>query len=97
MVDHPGTVTMVNVYEKTERTVPITEVPPNKRFVYLKDGVEISDPSQATELVPIVRVEMFSLDDDGNLVPPDLATKLWVKEFGPEKRPLRLTTMIRPK
>jgi hypothetical protein len=40
-------------------------------------------------------VEMMALDDDGNLVDPAVATQVQIKEMGPNREPLRWTTMRR--
>ncbi len=92
---HPGTIRMVEVQTETSRDVPIADVPEAQRFVYLKDGIETSNPAEATERVPIVEVRMISVDARGNLVPKEQATKLVIHEFGPEGRALRHTTMVR--
>lgn len=92
---HPGTIRMTEEYAKTAREVPIAEVPEARRFVYLKDGKETTNPAEATERVPIVLVRMLSLDERGNLVAKEVATKVVIHEFGPEGRPLRHTTMTR--
>lgn len=93
---HPGSIRMVEVQTDTSRDVPVDEVPEERQFVYLtKDGVETSDPEEATERVPVVEVRMISVDARGNLVPKESATKLVIYEIGPDDRPLRHTTMIR--
>lgn len=92
---HPGSIRMVEVQADTSRDVPIDEVPEDRRFVYLKDGVETYNPDEATERVPIVEVRMVSVDQRGNLVPKDQAARLVVYEIGPDNRPLRHTTMVR--
>ena len=92
---HPGSIRMVEVQAETSRDVPIDEVPEDRRFVYLKDGVETGNPAEATERVPIVEVRMISVDARGNLVPKGSAAKLVIYEIGPEDRPLRHTTMVR--
>ena len=92
---HPGTVTMITVFEESSKEVPVEEVPETSRFVYFIDDVETSDPESATRAVPIVEVRMFSLDDEGNLVPPDQATTIRIKEYGPEGEFLRTTRMVR--
>jgi hypothetical protein len=92
---HPGTIKMVDVYAKTSREVPAEEVPERGRFVYLKDGIETENKSEATERVPIVEVEMLSLDEEGHLVSKEVATKVRMNEFGPQHKLLRSTTMVK--
>ncbi len=88
---------MVEVFAGTAREVRLEDVPESQRFVYLKDGVETSDPAEATERIPIVEVRMISIDERGHLVSKDDAAKLIIEERGPEGRPLRHTTMVRNK
>lgn len=86
---------MVNVQANTSKNVPVDEVPHAQQFVYLKDGIETTDESEATERIPIVEVRMISVDERGALVPTDSATRLVIHELGPEGRALRHTTMVR--
>ena len=93
--DHPGEIKMVDFFHQTSKTVLIEDVPENRRFVYLKNGVETHDPDESTERVPILEVHMLSLDKTGNLVSPDIANMVRIGEFGPDMRPLRSTSMRR--
>jgi hypothetical protein len=93
--EHPGKIKMVDLFHRTTKVVAIGEVPENRRFVYLKGKVETHDPDEATERVPIVEVHMLSSDERGNLVSPDTAKFVEIKEFGPDMRPLRSTIMRR--
>jgi hypothetical protein len=93
--DHPGKIKMVDSFHRTSKMVSIEDVPENQRFVYLKGDVETHDPSEATERVPILEVHMLSSDDRGNLVSPETAKIVRIKEFGPDMRPLRSTIMRR--
>jgi len=92
--EHPGTIRMVDLSRGTTRDKPIDEVPEEQRFVYLKDGAATQDPNEATEVVPVVLVEMMAVDKSGKLVPPEKANKIFIREFGPDRRPLRSTTMV---
>lgn len=93
--EHPGTIRMVTMFNGEVREVPADSVPENRRFVYFKDGTEVSSPEEATEAVPVVETRMLSLDSRGNLVPPEEAAKVRIEEFGPEGRPLRWTVMTK--
>jgi len=93
--DHPGTVRVEDVFRKTTEVTSVAEVPESRRFVYLKNGVETHNPAEATERVPIVEVHVLSVDEKGNLVPTEQAHTVRIKEFGPDHRPLRSTTMLR--
>jgi hypothetical protein len=91
---HPGTITIRDMFKKTEKVVPYKSVPKNQQFVYLpKDGVETFNLNEAVERIPIVEVEMLSLDAKGNLVPSKIAQTIRIKSFGPNRRPLRSTVM----
>jgi len=91
----PGKIKMIDMYPKDEHDVPYEEAPEHSRFVYLKNGVETNDESEATERIPIVEVHMRPLDENGNLVPKEKAVKIRIKELGPDQRPLRDTVMIK--
>lgn len=92
---HPGTVKMVNVFEKTTKTIPVSEFPKHKRFVYYKDGVITEKVDEATDAVPVVETRMLSTDKDGKLVSVKNAVKLRIEEFGPNGQPLRWTIMVK--
>jgi hypothetical protein len=86
---------MVDLSTGTAREVPFLEAPERQRFVYLKDGVETSNVDVATERIPIVEVQMMPLDKLGNIVPKEKAALIRIKEFGPNKRPLRSSTLVK--
>lgn len=92
---HPGTIRMVEESDGSVRIVRAEDVPERRRFVYLdKNGREVDSAEEAVERIPIVEVRMTSTDGRGNLVPKDRAQLIRIKEFGPEGRLLRSTTMI---
>jgi hypothetical protein len=91
--EHPGTLRVLNFFHNSSTVTPVDEFPESKRFVYLKDGVETDDQAEATERVPIVEMHLISLDATGKLVPSDQAATIRIKEFGPDHRPLRSTTL----
>lgn len=93
--EHPGTLHVLDVFTKMATVVPLAEIPASRRFVYLKDGVATHDPAAATERVPIVEVHLISVDANGKLVPTGQAATIRIKEFGPDHRPLRSTTLRR--
>ena len=94
MAAHPGQIRMVDMFTKEAKEVPASDAPERQRFVYLKDGVEVSNAGQATERVPIVEVEMYPLDANGNLIAKEHAATIRIREYGPSHRLLRTTTMI---
>lgn len=93
---HPGKIKMVDLSSGKSWEVPVADVPERQRFVYLRDDVETSDPDEATERVPIVEIQMLPLDANGNVVPKDKAVTIRIKEIGPDQRPLRSTSMVKP-
>jgi hypothetical protein len=91
---HPGTIRMIDESDGSVRTVKADETPEERRFVFLdKDGKEIDSAEHAVERIPIVEVRMTPTDGKGNLVPKDRAQLIRIKEFGPEGRLMRSTTM----
>lgn len=92
---HPGTVKMVNVFEKTSKIIPVSEFPKHKRFVYFKDGAVTDKADEATEAVPVVETRMLSTDAEGKLVSVKKAVKMRIEEFGPGGQPLRWTIMVK--
>lgn len=91
---HPGKISMIDESDNSVRTVSSEDVPENHRFVYLdKDGKETSSVEDAAQRIPIVEVRMTPTDGNGKLVPKDHAQLIRIKEYGPEKRLLRTTTM----
>ena len=90
---HPGTIVLVDRATGEEQERPADEFPEAERYVYLRDGEETFVPEEATERIPIVRIETVPLDDRGNLVPRERASRIKVLELGPERRRLRLTLM----
>jgi hypothetical protein len=93
--DHPGTIRVVDAFRRTSQDSFVAGFPASAWFVYLKDGVETSDPDQATERVPVVEVHVSGVDPKGDLVPAERAPTVRVEEFGPGRRPLRTTTVRR--
>lgn len=94
LASHPGTVKMVDMFTHETQALPADAVPPERRFVYFKDGLEISGADGATKAVPIVEVRMFPLDAQGQLVAKDKAARIRVLELGPEGQTLRTTLML---
>ena len=62
---------------------------------YFKNSLEVRDREAADEVVPIVEVEMISMNANGQFVPPQEAVRVDIYEFGPERRLLRTTHMVR--
>ena len=91
---HPGKVVLAEFPANTKREISVDDFPAEKRFVFLKNGFEVA-PDKADEVVPVVKVDMIPLNDRDDMVPKDQATKVMIKEYGPEGRPLRMTIMIK--
>lgn len=94
---HPGTIRMIDDDNQSVRIVKADDVPLRRRFVFLdKSGNEVeADDKSAVERIPIVEVQMTPTDGDGHVVPREQARLIRIKEFGPEKRPLRSVTMTK--
>jgi hypothetical protein len=91
---HPGTIRMIDESDGSVRIVQADKTPERHRFVYFdKAGIEVDPTEEAVERIPIIEVRMTPTDGKGNLVPKDRAQVVRIKEFGPEKRLLRSTTM----
>ena len=92
---HPGTIKMVDLSTGTSREVPYQSAPDRSRFVYLdSSGAETSNPDNAVERIPIVLVERMPLDAQGNLASGKDVARVRILEFGPNRRPLRSTTLV---
>lgn len=91
---HPGEIKMIDEYDDSVEVQRASETPERHRFVYLDGrGIEVESPDESVERIPIVEVRMTPTDGEGNLVPRDRAKLIRIKEFGPEHRLLRTTTM----
>jgi hypothetical protein len=91
---HPGIIRMVDMYDKSVRELRASEAPERVRFVYIdKDGREVDANQNPVERIPVVEVQMIPLDRNGNIVPKETATTIRRKEFGPDHRPLRSSTL----
>jgi hypothetical protein len=92
---HPGTIRMIDESDNSVHLVKAEDAPDSRRFVLLdKKGIEVQDAEQAVERIPIVEVRMTPTDGKGNLVSKDKAQLIRIKEYGPEGRLLRSTTMV---
>jgi len=94
-LDHPGTITNVDLFDGTSVEVPASEVPEAQRFVYAANGVGTEDRERATERFPVVRVETLPTDGRGNIVPKGAARIHRVTELGPGGRLLRSSIRMR--
>ena len=93
---HPGTIKMIDVYDRSTREVPFESVPPRQQFVMLdKDGIETHDAGLAVERIPIVQVRVLRLDATGALAPAHRTVEMRILEYGPDERLLRSTTMTK--
>ncbi len=91
---HPGAIRMIDESDGSVGMVKAEDAPERRRFVFLdKDGREVESLEEAVDRIPIVEVRMTPTDGKGNLVRKDRAQVIRIKEFGPEKRLMRSTTM----
>lgn len=90
---HPGKVVFRSAWDHGEKTVPANEIPDVNKFVYYDAaGSVTSDTAHAIKRVPILEVNMVSLDKDGKLINPKNAVSITVTEYGPNHHELRHTT-----
>lgn len=61
--------------------VPFDEVPPANREIYLRQGVQVSSPEGADEVVPIARVVRLLVDEAGRPADEAKATRAYIREF----------------
>ena len=80
--DHPGTILRVENPGGKETVLNADEVPLRNKFVFLKDGHEVSTKKEADTIIPIVRVDVF--------LGPDKSV-LEIHEQGPNGQSLRRT------
>ena len=93
---HPGTIKIVDAYDKSVEEVPSESQPFQEQFVMLDaDGIETHDPNLAVEHIPIVLVRVLRLDANGELAPADRAIQMEILEYGPDDRLIRSTLMMK--
>jgi hypothetical protein len=90
----PVTIRMVDMFTKETKEVPAETVPDSRRFVFRRQGLDVTNRDQADEILPIMEIRMFPLDERGRLVPKTRAKKIRIEEFGPNEMKLRWTTMV---
>lgn len=91
---HPGEVRMLDMFTHELKVLPVQAIPEERRFVYLKDGIEVSAAAGADRAVPIVEVRMFPVDAEGRLVEKSKAVRIRITEHGPDGQSLRSTLMM---
>lgn len=90
---HPGRIVHHYLWNGKDEVVDAAGVPDEVKWIYYDaQGQETSDVSSAKYRVPIVEVDITSLDKDGKPVSPDHATRFFMSEYGPNHRELRHTT-----
>lgn len=75
--------------------VPFEQVPPANREIYLCQGVQVSSPEGADEIVPLARVVRLMVDDAGRLVDAAQATRAYIQEFDEHGVMRRETLQVR--
>lgn len=61
--------------------IPFEDVPTANREVYLRQGVQVTNRDEADEVVPIVRVVRLTVDEAGQPVEPERASRALIREF----------------
>lgn len=75
--------------------VPFEDVPPPNREIYLRQGVQVSSPEEADEVVPIARVVRLTVDEAGHAVDEMRATRAFIQEFDEAGVMRRETVQVR--
>lgn len=75
--------------------LPVDEVPPSGRAVYLKAGVMVGRREEADEVIPIARVVRWLVDASGEPAEGDRATQAIVREYDAQGVLRRETLQVR--
>ena len=87
---HPGRVAFRSMWNHSETVESADQVPDTNKFIYYDNNhMETADHAKAASRVPIVEVEMNSIDREGKLVEPTKATRITISEYGPKHQELR--------
>jgi hypothetical protein len=94
---HPGKIIHHYKWNGKDEVVDATSVPDEVKFIYYdKSGNEATDTSVAAYRVPIVEVDIVSLNKEGKLIEPSHAVHFFMTDYGPGHRELRHTTAAAP-
>ena len=94
---HPGRIVHHYLWNGKDEVVDAATVPDEVKFIYYDaKGGQTSDTSLASYRVPILEVDITSLDKDGKPVAPEHAVRFFMNEYGPQHRELRHTTASAP-
>lgn len=86
----PTEITIKEMFDGSVRMEPAENYP--TPVYYFKKGERVDDESQADEIVPVVEVQIFSLDAQGKLVEPAQAMTMRIVEYGANELFLQSTT-----
>lgn len=75
--------------------LPVSEVPPSGREVYLRAGVMVSDRREADQVIAIARVVRWLVDEAGEPAEGDRATRAIVREYDAQGVLRRETLQVR--
>jgi len=92
---HPGTIKMVNMFDKTVKEVTIDKVPKENQFVYYSDDNDIVEKRNAMKAVPIVEVRMFPKNAKGEVVSKDKAKLIWLEMYDKNNKLIKTHSMWR--
>lgn len=94
---HPGRIVHHYLWNGKDEVVDGSTVPDTVKWVYYDaHGSQTSDVGAASYRVPIVEVEITSLDVNGKPVAPNHATRFFMSEYGPQHKEVRHTTASAP-
>lgn len=86
---HPGRITLRYLWNQSERIDNAADWPESITFFCLNENHERVARDQATWCIPLVEFETFSVDENGNPVPPRDASFIERFEYGPDHTLIR--------
>ena len=94
---HPGRIVQHYKWNGKDESVSASEVPDSVKFIYYDaSGQQTADTSAAQYRVPVVEIDIVTLDRDGKSDDPEHAVHLFMTEYGPGHRELRHSTSTAP-
>jgi len=83
-ISHPGSIEYVDAFMKTSRIESVAGKPDDDIFATVTIGGK-------EQRVPIVKVVLYTYDENGRPAHPDLAKSARITEYGPDGQELRTT------
>ena len=94
---HPGHIVQHYKWNGKDEIVSASEVPDSVKFIYYDaSGQQTADTTAAKYRVPVVEIDIVTLDRNGKSVDPEHAVQFFMTEYGPSHRELRHSTSTAP-